>query len=78
MHRSRVKYVIEIIIHALFWLGVYYALKSLTASSYSMVVEHNKVGIQRMDMRLLFPYSGIVLGALILLFYSNTFGSSKK
>jgi two-component system LytT family sensor kinase len=78
MHRSRVKYVIEIIIHALFWLGVYYALKSLTASSYSMVIEHGNAGIQRMDMRLLFPYSGIVLGALILLFYSNTFWLFKK
>src|ERR1700722_4198024 len=78
MHRSRVKYVIEIVIHALFWLGVYYALKSLTGSSYSMVIERGNVGIQRMDVRLLFPYSGIVLGSLILLFYSYTFWLFKK
>jgi len=78
MHRSRAKYVIEIIIHALFWLGVYYAFKALTASSYSMVIDHGNGATQRMDVRLLFPYSGMVLGSLILLFYSNTFWLFKK
>ncbi|HEV3326552.1 MAG TPA: histidine kinase [Puia sp.] len=83
MYRSRAKYVIEIIIHALFWIGVYYALKALTASSYSMVIDsmaidHGNRSMQRMDMRLFFPYSGIVLGSLMLLFYSNTFWLFKK
>jgi hypothetical protein len=78
MHRRRFRNVIEIIIHALFWLGVYYALKSLTASSYSMVIEHGNAGIQRMDVRLSFPYWGIVLGSLMLLFYSNTFWLFRK
>jgi two-component system, LytTR family, sensor kinase len=79
MHRSRVKYVIEIIIHALFWLGVYYALKELTSSpSHSMVINHGNGGIQRVDVRVNFRYSGIVLGFLMLLFYSSTFWLFKK
>jgi two-component system, LytTR family, sensor kinase len=81
MHRSRVKYVIEIIIHALFWLGVYYALKELTSSpSHSMVIRHDHGNgeIQRVDVRVNFPYSGIVLGFLMLLFYTNTFWLFKK
>src|ERR1700722_15750220 len=79
MHRSRVKYVIEIIIHALFWLGVYYALKELTSSpSHSMVINHGNGGIQRVDVRVIFRYSGIVLGFLMLLFYSSTFWLFKK
>src|ERR1700727_2000325 len=77
MHRTRVKYVIEFIIHALFWLGVYYALKALTASSSSMVY-HNGISTQTISIRVLFPYSGILLGALMLLFYSNTFWLFKK
>jgi two-component system LytT family sensor kinase len=78
MHRNRAKYFIEIIIHALFWLGVYYALKALTASSYSMVMDQGNGHILREDIRLLFPYSGVVLGSLMLLFYSNTFWIFKK
>jgi len=78
MHRNRAKYFIEIIIHTLFWLGVYYALKALTASSYSMVMDHGNGHILREDVRLLFPYSGVILGSLMLLFYSNTFWLFKK
>jgi two-component system, LytTR family, sensor kinase len=78
MHLNRAKYFIEIIIHALFWLGVYYALKALTASSYSMVIDHGDGHMLREDIRLLFPYSGVILGSLMLLFYSNTFWLFKK
>ncbi|HEX3935720.1 MAG TPA: hypothetical protein VHW43_13635, partial [Puia sp.] len=73
MYRSRVNYFIEIIIHALFWLGVYYALKTLTAASYSMMIDHPDGIEQRVDVRLLFPYSGVVLGFLMLLFYGSVF-----
>jgi two-component system LytT family sensor kinase len=78
MHRNRAKYFIEILIHALFWLGVYYALNALTASSYSMVMDHGDGHMLREDIRRLFPYSGVILGALMLLFYSNTFWLFKK
>jgi two-component system LytT family sensor kinase len=77
MHRSRVRYFIEFIIHALFWIGVYYALKALTSASYSMV-NYTDGGTQRMDVRILFAYSWIVLGSLMILFYSNTFWLFKK
>src|ERR1700733_9579957 len=77
MHRSLVRYFIEFIIHALFWIGVYYALKALTSASYSMV-NYTDGGTQRMDVRILFAYSWIVLGSLMLLFYSNTFWLFKK
>jgi two-component system, LytTR family, sensor kinase len=78
MHRSRIKYVVEIIIHALFWLGVFYVLRALMASSHSMVIEHGNKALQRMDVILSFPYAGVVLGSLILLFYSNTFWLFKQ
>ena len=78
MRRSRVKYFIEIIIHALFWLGVYYALRALTAASYSMVIDHGKGSIERIDVRLLFPFSGVVLGSLMLLFYGSVFWLFRK
>ena len=73
MLRSRAKYLIEIIIHTLFWLGVYYALRALTASSYNMVIDHGNGAIQSVGVRLLFPYSGVVLGSLMLLFYGSVF-----
>ena len=78
MHRSRAKYFIEIIIHALFWLGVYYALRALTAASYNMVIDRGNGAIQRIGVRLLFPYSGVVLGSLMLLFYGSAFWLFKK
>jgi two-component system LytT family sensor kinase len=77
MHGSRGKYFIEVVIHALFWLGVYYALNALTASSFSMVADHGNA-VQRVDVRVLFPYSWIMLGVLMLLFYSNAFWLFKK
>src|SRR6202012_4133940 len=78
MQRSRARYFIEIIIHALFWLGVYYALKALTASSYSMVIDHGDGAFQSVGIRLFFPYSWIILASLTLLFYSNAFWLFKK
>ena len=78
MYRSRVRNVIELIIHALFWLGVFYALKAITASSYSMVVDHANGNFERIDLRLLFPYPGLLLASLMGLFYSNAFWLFKK
>jgi two-component system LytT family sensor kinase len=71
MSRNKARYFIEVIIHALFWLGIYYALKELTASSFNMVVNYNGKMAQRIDGRMLFPYPLVVLGSLMLLFYSN-------
>ncbi|HWB94649.1 MAG TPA: sensor histidine kinase [Puia sp.] len=78
MHRSRVRYLIEFIIHVLFWSGVYYALKALTTSSFSMMIRLGDKGTQRINTSLLFPYSWIVLVFLMLLFYSNTLWLFKR
>jgi two-component system, LytTR family, sensor kinase len=78
MYRSRVNYLIEIVIHALFWLGVFYALKTLTAASYSMVIDHPNGLVERVDVRLSFPHLGVVLGFLMLLFYGSVFWLFRK
>jgi two-component system, LytTR family, sensor kinase len=73
MSRNQTRYFIEIVIHILFWSGVYYALKALTLSSFNVVVRHGSGITQRIDGRMLFPYAWLVLGFLVLLFYSNVF-----
>jgi two-component system, LytTR family, sensor kinase len=78
MHRTWVKYVIEIVIHALFWLGVYYLLETLTASSYSMLIDHGNGGMEHVDAIFLFPFIGLVTGFLMLLFYGNTLWLFKR
>lgn len=78
MHRSRLKYVIEVIIHVLFWAGVYYTLKALTTATYSMVRRIGDREAQTVATTFLFPYTWIVLGSLMVLFYSNTFWLFKK
>ena len=73
MQRHKTKYVIEVIIHALFWLGVYYALHSLTAASFNMIVYDNGNPTGGVNAHMLFPYPEVVLGVLALLFYGNIF-----
>ena len=72
MRRSRVRYFIEVLVHVLFWAGVYYVLKALTTTSYNMMVRTGEKGTQSINATLLFPYSWVVLGFLMLLFYSNS------
>jgi two-component system LytT family sensor kinase len=78
MHRTWFKYFVEIVIHALFWLGVYNVLGALTASSYSMLIDHGNGSMEHVDVSFLFPYTGLVLGMLMLLFYSNTWWLFKR
>jgi two-component system, LytTR family, sensor kinase len=78
MHRTWFKYVIEIVIHALFWLGAYNVLGELTASSYSMLIDHGNGSMEHVDVSFLFPCTGLVLGMLMLLFYSNTWWLFKR
>jgi len=78
MHRNRAKYFIEAIIHALFWLGVYYALRAVTVSSYNIVINHGTGGPERIDALVRFRYSEVVLLSLMLVFYSNVFWLFKK
>jgi two-component system LytT family sensor kinase len=78
MQRNKSRYFIEFIIHALFWLGVYYVLQSLNASSLNMVVYNNGKISRGVDARMLFPYPGVALCALIIMFYGNIFWLFKK
>jgi two-component system LytT family sensor kinase len=78
MHRTWFKYFVELVIHALFWLGVYNVLGALTASSYSMLIDHGNGSMEHVDVSFLFPYTGLVLGMLMLLFYSNTWWLFKR
>ena len=77
MHRNKASYLIEFLMHLVFWLGVYYALKGLTASSFQMLINNNG-NIARQDGRMPFPYAWLVLAFLMLLFYGNSFWLFKK
>lgn len=78
MRRSRISHFIEPIIHVLFWVGVYYALRALTTSSFNVIISTHTGQTQRVDGQLLFPHAWIVLGFLLLLFYGNTLWLFKK
>jgi len=73
MHRNKTRFFLAFVIHALFWLGMYYALKALTVSSFKMVINNNGSFSRQMSMNMLFPWSKVVLGFLMVLFYSNIF-----
>ena len=78
MRRSRFRYFIEVIIHVLFWAGVYYALEALTISSFSVVVNIGTTGMQRINGVTQFGNIWVVFGFLLLLFYSNSLWLFKK
>ena len=73
MPRFKTKYVAAFFIHALFWLGMYYALRALTVSNFKILVNNNGQLGRPMNMSMLFPYSKQVLVSLMILFYSNSF-----
>ncbi|HVU54513.1 MAG TPA: sensor histidine kinase [Puia sp.] len=72
MRGKKAQSLVEIIMHVLFWTGVYYALKALTVSSFKMISTYNDKATMSMDAHSIFPYPWVVLGALIGLFYGNT------
>jgi hypothetical protein len=78
MQHNKAKYFIEPVIHALFWLGVYYTLNSLTAASFNMVSYNNGRPTGGFSANMLFPYPLPVLGFLMVMFYGNIFWLLKK
>lgn len=90
MQRLKARYFIEFFAHGLFWLLLYYALKGLTMSSYALIGRvagghtpspHAAVVQEDLTMQMghtLFPYAGVVLVFLALLFYSCAFWLFKK
>ncbi|MFT3827799.1 MAG: histidine kinase [Chitinophagaceae bacterium] len=78
MPHNKARYFIEIVIHLLFWLAVYYALNALTASSFNIVNTDDGKVSRAMNGRLLFPHAVWVLGVLLLLFYGYIYWLFKK
>jgi two-component system LytT family sensor kinase len=78
MQRIKTYYFVEILTHALFWLVMYYAIQGLTVSSFQLIDRSPGGGSLRTNAHTLFPYAGVVLGFLMLLFYSSTFWLFKK
>jgi len=72
MQRTRASYIVEGLIHAIFWLVIYYALKAQTAFSFRALVG-NHSNMLSADGRMLFPYAWVVLLFIMLLFYSTGF-----
>lgn len=77
MRRSKTSYLIELLIHAVFWLAVYYALKALTANAFQLL-SRDQDNLVSQDGQMPFPYAWIVLLFLMLLFYSASFGLFRK
>jgi len=77
MRRIKAKYIIEVLIHLAFWIGVYYTLSSLTSSAVKVQVNHNGK-IEKMAMDSIFPASRFTLVFLALLFYGNIFWIFRK
>jgi two-component system LytT family sensor kinase len=78
MRRIKAKYIIELLIHLAFWIGVYYTLNSLTSSTISVRVSQNGHILEKKAIDTLFPYSIITLIFLALLFYGNIYWIFKK
>lgn len=77
MRRSKISYFIELLIHVVFWLAVYYALKALTANTFQLL-SRDQDNVVSQDGRMPFPYAWIVLLFLVLLFYSAGFWLLRK
>jgi len=75
---------IEIVLHAAFWIGVFYTLLSLTETHVTIRIDHSQGAIKKdpvviRDLRhVLSAHLFITLGFLALLFYGNIFWLFKK
>jgi uncharacterized membrane protein YwzB len=78
MRRIKAKHIIEILIHLVFWIGVYYTLDSLTSSTIRVRVNHNGKIMEKSAVDTIFPYSHFTLSFLAILFYGNIFWIFKK
>lgn len=67
------RYWIEIFIHTVCWIGVYYTLGALTSSQIRLQVVKNGIVQSQSFERTLYPYLFLTLGFLMLLFYGNIF-----
>jgi len=79
MRRIKTRNIIEILIHLVFWIGVYYTSVSLTSSNIMVQVSHNDGrDTERMVMDSILANSLLTPVFLALLFYGNIFWILKK
>ena len=77
--RSSIKRILEIILHLLFWIGVFYVLTSLNSSHIHMRLKtHFSIYRDQFDDQSISPYVYLILGFLAILFYGNIFWVLKK
>ena len=71
MKYLKAKYIIEILIHAAFWTGVYYTLRWLTSSTINMQVSRNGAIVQKINANVVSGFSIFTVGFMALMFYGN-------
>jgi hypothetical protein len=71
MKHIKAKYIIEILIHAAFWTGVYYTLRWLTSSTINMQVSRNGAIVQKIEANVVSGFSIFTVGFMALMFYGN-------
>jgi len=77
--RLSIKRILEIILHLLFWVGVFYLLTSLNSSHIHMRLKtHFSIYHDQFEDQSISSYVFLILGFLIILFYGNIFWVLKK
>ena len=69
---------IEVLLHAVFWTGVFFTLDSFADSHSSFVVERNGLVMNGLAVHRVSPYPFFTLALLMLLFYGNIYWLFKK
>ena len=76
---SSIKRILEVILHLLFWVGVFYVLTSLNSSHIHMRLKtHFSIYRDQFDDQSISSYVYVILGFLAILFYGNIFWILKK
>ncbi|MGZ3753483.1 MAG: hypothetical protein ACXVAU_19515, partial [Mucilaginibacter sp.] len=69
---------IEIALHVVFWVGVFYTLLSFTQPDIKMRINHNGTILEEDIRYALSPHIFVTLGFMVVLFYGNIFWVFKK
>jgi hypothetical protein len=78
MHSAKKRLWIEILLHVVFWMGVFYTLMSLNSSHIHVWAKSGHMVGDQFQNTSISPYVYIILGFLAILFYGNIFWVFKK
>src|SRR5579872_7448314 len=78
MLKIRKKDWIEIVLHIVFWVGVFYTLLSFTQPDIKMRINHNGTILEEDIRYKLSPHIFFTIGFMVVLFYGNIFWVFKK